>query len=83
MNRRFLITLLLVWSLGPLLWQVYTSFCSDQALVSNHSLQLSDQRWTLIHYQKRISPPILHFGGISFNSLNRRNMLLHVLCLAN
>ena len=61
MNRRFLITLLLVWSLGPLLWQVYTSFCSDQALIQPFSSH--DHRWTFIHYQNVLTanPPFWRY----------------------
>ena len=61
MNRRFLIALLLLWSLGPLLWQVYTSFCSDQALIQ--PFVSNDHRWTLIHYQNVLNanPPFWRY----------------------
>lgn len=66
MNKRFLITLLLIWSLGPLLWQVYTSFSTDQALVQPFAP--IGQRWTLIHYRSVLTanPP---FWLYLFNSL--------------
>ena len=61
MNRRFLVGLLLFWSLGPLLWQVYTSFCSDQALIQPFSS--IDHRWTLAHYQNVLTanPPFWRY----------------------
>ena len=49
MNRRFLIAVLLLWSLGPLMWQIYTSLSSDQALTQPFAL--ADHRWTLVHYR--------------------------------
>ncbi|MDA9868085.1 carbohydrate ABC transporter permease [Synechococcus sp. AH-224-I15] len=49
MNKRLLIVLLLIWSLGPLFWQLYTSFSTDQALVQPFAPVA--QRWTLIHYR--------------------------------
>ena len=61
MNRRFLVGLLLLWSLGPLLWQLYTSFCSDQALTQPFAS--IDQRWTLIHYRNVLTanPPFWRY----------------------
>ena len=58
-SARFVIIALLIWSLGPLAWQLYTSFCTDQALVmpfTDHA-----QRWTLAHYQSVLSsnPPFI------------------------
>ena len=44
---RIVIVILLIWSLGPLAWQLYTSFCTDQALVMPFASH--DQRWTLAH----------------------------------
>ena len=66
MNRRFLISLLLLWSLGPLLWQVYTSFCSDQALIQPFISH--DHRWTLTHYQNVLNanPPFWRYLVNSF-----------------
>ena len=64
--RRFWILLLLIWSLGPLVWQLYTSFCTNAALVT----PFSDlpQRWTLEHYKAVLTgnPP---FWRYLFNSL--------------
>ena len=61
MNRRFLVGLLLFWSLGPLLWQVYTSLCSDQALTQPFAS--IDHRWTLVHYQNVLTanPPFWRY----------------------
>lgn len=60
-KRRFWILLLLTWSLGPLLWQLYTSFSTDQALVTPFATV--DQRWTLEHYQAVLSgnPPFWRY----------------------
>lgn len=51
------IILLLAWSLAPLLWQLYTSFSTDQALVT--PFETMANRWTLEHYRSVISanPP--------------------------
>ena len=66
MKKRFLILLLLIWSLGPLLWQVYTSFSTDAALVQPFS-QIS-HRWTLIHYRNILTsnPPFWRYLTNSF-----------------
>ena len=60
-TRRFWILLLLTWSLGPLLWQLYTSFSTDQALVT--PLAPVHHRWTLAHYQAVLSgnPPFWRY----------------------
>jgi multiple sugar transport system permease protein len=60
-QRRFWIVLLLAWSLGPLLWQLYTSFCSDQALVA--PLAATPERWTLAHYRAVLNsqPPFWRY----------------------
>ena len=61
MSRRpFWIALLLVWSLGPMLWQLVSSFTTADALVND---QLSFwNRWTLNNYRDLLGtdPP---FGG--------------------
>ena len=49
-QRRIWIVLLLAWSLSPMLWQLISSFSSDEALISaGVSVQ---QRWTLQHYRE-------------------------------
>jgi multiple sugar transport system permease protein len=55
--RSLWIAILLSWSLGPLLWQLYTSFSSDQALLE--PLSSLDHRWTLTHYRSILNgePP--------------------------
>lgn len=60
------IVLLLVWSIMPLLWQLYTSFSTDQALVTPFA-ELSE-RWTLDHYRSVISsdPPFFMYLANSF-----------------
>ncbi len=64
--NRALILLLVIWSLAPLMWQLYTSFCTDQALVMPFEDHV--QRWTLAHYQSVLDsdPPFLRY---LFNSL--------------
>ena len=61
LQRRFWIVLLLTWSLGPLLWQLYTSFTINEALVT----PFADlhQRWTLAHYQSVLTgePPFWRY----------------------
>ena len=65
-SARFLIIALLIWSLGPLAWQLYTAFCTDQALVTPFAAL--EQRWTLAHYQSVLqsNPPFIRY---LFNSL--------------
>ncbi len=52
-----LILILIIWSLAPLLWQVYTSFSSTESLVNPLSEQ--HNRWTLENYIQVLSanPP--------------------------
>ena len=62
MNRRQLwISLLLLWSLAPMLWQLISSFTTTAALVDGGVPFL--QRWTLIHYRQLLSsdPPFWRF----------------------
>ena len=64
-QRRIWIVLLLAWSLSPMLWQLISSFSSDEALISaGVSVQ---QRWTLQHYRELFlsDPP---FWSYLFNS---------------
>ena len=62
MTRRSLwIALLLVWSLGPMLWQLLSSFTTADALVND---QLSFwSRWTLNNYRDLLStdPPFWRY----------------------
>ena len=60
-TRPVWITLLLVWSLLPMLWQLVSSFTSSDALVSG-SVPF-DQRWTLAHYRDLFStdPPFWRY----------------------
>ncbi|MCL2925542.1 MAG: carbohydrate ABC transporter permease [Trichodesmium sp. MAG_R04] len=49
MNKKsLLISILLVWSLGPFLWQLYTSFSTPEALVN--PFRELETRWTLNNY---------------------------------
>ena len=64
-RRWFWIGLLLIWSLGPMLWQLVSSFTTADALVND---QLSFwSRWTLNNYRDLLStdPP---FWRYLFNS---------------
>ncbi len=64
-QKKFLFTLLIVWSIGPFLWQIYTSFATPEALI-NPFANL-DQRWTLSNYAIifKTTPP---FWKYLFNS---------------
>ena len=59
--RRLLIVLLLSWSLGPLLWQLYTSFSTNEALITPFAN--IDHRWTLNHYKDVLTgnPPFWRY----------------------
>lgn len=65
-SRTLPILILVLWSSAPLLWQLYTSFSTDQALVTPLA-QLAD-RWTLEHYRSVISsnPPFFLYLWNSF-----------------
>ena len=56
-----LVTLLLIWSLAPMVWQLISSFTSSEALV-NGAIPFQD-RWTLIHYRELLSsdPPFWRY----------------------
>ncbi len=47
-RNKFLLIILLLWSLCPFFWQVYTSFCSSESILS--PLLNIDNRWTLQNY---------------------------------
>ena len=51
--------LLLIWSLGPMLWQLYSSFRPSEALSGGGA----GTGWTLAHYQQLLSgdPPFLTY----------------------
>ena len=56
-----LVTLLLIWSLAPMIWQLISSFTSSEALV-NGAIPFQN-RWTLIHYRELLSsdPPFWRY----------------------
>ena len=66
MNR----LLLIVWSLGPMLWQLYTSFRPNASLTGNPA----QGGWTLEHYQALLTgePPfwryLLNSGAVGLSS---------------
>ena len=64
-RRTFWIALLLAWSLGPMLWQLVSSFTTADALVNDELSFWS--RWTLNNYRDLLStdPP---FWRYLFNS---------------
>ena len=64
-RKRYLIFLLLIWSLGPLLFQLYTSFSSPEALIEPFTVDHS--RWTFTNYQLLFSsdPPFYVYLGNS------------------
>ncbi len=55
--KKTLIILLIFWSLTPLIWQLYTSFCTPDALLNPFS-QI-ESRWTLENYRQVLTanPP--------------------------
>ena len=74
-TRNIWIIALLIWSLSPLFWQVYTSFCSPESLIQ--PLSNSGHRWTLDNYRQVLTadPPFWRYllnsaiVGISSTSL--------------
>jgi multiple sugar transport system permease protein len=54
--------LLLLWSLGPLLWQLYSSLITPAALVDPQAVQPGDF-WTLANYQQLLQadPPFVQY----------------------
>ncbi len=65
-NLSLPIIILLFWSLFPLLWQLYTSFCTPEALT--HPLEIIEHRWTLENYRQilKSDPPFIRY---LFNSI--------------
>ena len=63
MTRRLApwISLLLVWSLLPMLWQLISSFSTAESLVDGSIPFL--QRWTLVHYKELLAsdPPFWRY----------------------
>jgi len=61
-RRRLWVLLLLTWSLAPLFWQLYTSFSTNEALITPFASDLQ-QRWTLLHYQTVLTadPPFWRY----------------------
>ena len=60
-NKRFLIILLILWSIGPFLWQVYTSFSTTDSILKPFSL--NHNHWTLENYRQILSanPPFWRY----------------------
>ncbi len=60
-SRHLYIYILVVWSLAPLLWQLYTSFSSPESLVQP-ATNISN-RWTLDNYRQVLSsnPPFWRY----------------------
>lgn len=60
-RQAVLVTLLLIWSLAPMVWQLISSFTSSEALV-NGAIPFQD-RWTLMHYRELLSsdPPFWRY----------------------
>ncbi len=65
-NKYPIVTLLLGWSLIPIIWQIYTSFCTPEALIK----PFGDihNRWTLDNYIDLLSsdPPFMIYLLNSF-----------------
>ena len=64
-NKKFIFSLLILWSTGPFLWQIYTSFATPEALTNPFGNL--EQRWTLSNYAIifKATPP---FWKYLFNS---------------
>lgn len=60
-SRFFLICALLIWSLAPMIWQVYTSFSSATSLVEPFNGQVN--QWTLDNYRQVLNsdPPFWRY----------------------
>ena len=72
--------LLLIWSLGPMLWQLYTSFRPSAVLTGG-----ARGGWTLEHYQQLLNgePPFLTYllnSGIVGLSSTVVTLLLAIPC---
>ncbi len=52
-NTRNYLCLILIWSLAPIFWQAYTSFCTPEALI--YPLKNISNRWTLENYTLLLS----------------------------
>ena len=59
--NKFLFVILIIWSIGPLLWQIYTSFVTTEAIIN--PLGNIDNRWTLSNYRLIFSsePPFWRY----------------------
>ncbi len=64
-RQNILIIILLLWSLGPLLWQIYTSFSTTESII--RPFETEGNRWTIDHYIQVLNadPP---FWRYLFNS---------------
>ncbi len=58
MSRKIVYIIILIsWSLGPLAWQLFTSFCTPEAIIN--PFEVLGSRWTLDNYKNVLSssPP--------------------------
>ena len=60
-RNRLLIILLMIWSLGPFIWQIYTSFSTSESILK--PLLVNSNRWTLDNYIQVITadPPFWRY----------------------
>ena len=60
-NNKLFIAILLIWSLGPFLLQIYTSFSSPDSIVK--PINLSQHVWTLENYTQvlKANPPFWRY----------------------
>ena len=65
-NKRIIISIIILWSIGPFLWQLYTSFSTNSAILS--AGEWGSQRWTLENYFNLIysDPPFYKYLLNSF-----------------
>tara|TARA_B100000214_G_C23892480_1_gene592478 strand:+ start:173 stop:988 length:816 start_codon:yes stop_codon:yes gene_type:complete len=62
MNKKIIfIWLLIAWSLLPIVWQIYTSFCTPEALINNSIT--ARNHWTLSNYKQILfaDPPFWQY----------------------
>jgi len=60
-NKNLFICLLIVWSISPIIWQLYTSFCTPEAIIN--PISFSESHWTLDNYKQVIfaDPPFWRY----------------------
>jgi len=65
-NLKLIIIIIIIWSIGPLLWQLYTSFSTTENLIN--PFNITSNRWTLENYTNlfKSDPTFIRFIINSF-----------------